>query len=287
MAVGTYALTTLTKLKAYLGVGDTDDDTLLENLIDRATAFCESYCDRKIRERDFYEWHDGTNDRRIRVDNWPISRIYQVSSGVANALSVSATDSTDLSNSVSLVNDSLLLNRFASDGTESRSAFDLTNSSYNTTSKLATHITSATGWSGSSVENIPSRKLHTFAGIEVSATTYTLTYPSQDEKVHRVEYDTGMVYLRTNPHWPNDAFLVDNQVAIRQSVLVYYQGGFTTTPDDVEQACIEVAASFYHKREHDSNVASESLGDYSYSLRPPQDVLDSIHRILEPYKNVR
>jgi len=288
MAVGTYALTTLTNLKAYLGVGDTDDDTLLENLIDRATAFVESYCDRKIMERDFYEWHDGPGGRILQITNWPINRVYVVASGVANAFRIEATVSTDLFNTVSNINDEFMLYRMDSSGTvTSNTTWDLTNTEYNTTTKLIAGIDAQTGWDATQTTNISSRWLHQVAGIDVSGTSFSFTYPSNTEQVFRVDRDSGCVYLRRDPSWPEDHYDGPNLPSTRSSVLVHYQGGFTTVPADVEQACIEVAAQFYERREHDSNLQSESLGDYSYSLRGPEEGLESIQRLLQPYKNLR
>ena len=53
MAVGTYALTSLAKVKAFLGISGTTNDTLLETLVDRVTALAESYTNRKLKARDY------------------------------------------------------------------------------------------------------------------------------------------------------------------------------------------------------------------------------------------
>nr|BDD47302.1 hypothetical protein 5 [bacterium] len=53
MAVGTYALTTLVNLKSFMNITVSDNDTLLENCIDRATGYFETYTRRKLKARDY------------------------------------------------------------------------------------------------------------------------------------------------------------------------------------------------------------------------------------------
>lgn len=53
MSVGTYALTSLAKLKEYLGITVTTWDTFLEGLVDAATAQAETYTNRNLKARDY------------------------------------------------------------------------------------------------------------------------------------------------------------------------------------------------------------------------------------------
>lgn len=53
MAVGTYALTTLAKLKTFLGIPGTTNDTLLEDCVDRTTALFEHETRRNLMARDY------------------------------------------------------------------------------------------------------------------------------------------------------------------------------------------------------------------------------------------
>jgi uncharacterized phiE125 gp8 family phage protein len=60
MPVGTYALTSLINLKSYLNISVETYDTLLENLIDRATALFESFTGRNLMARDYS--YDSSSD---------------------------------------------------------------------------------------------------------------------------------------------------------------------------------------------------------------------------------
>lgn len=68
MAVGTYALTTLAKLKTFLGISGTTNDTLLEACVDRTTALFEAVTRRKIMARDYtYDSDDAAYDQENAV----------------------------------------------------------------------------------------------------------------------------------------------------------------------------------------------------------------------------
>lgn len=74
MAVVAHALTTLAKVKSYLGITDTDNDALLEELIDNVTEWVEGQLGgRRIKLRSYVdEEHDG-GDNDIFLNNWPIA----------------------------------------------------------------------------------------------------------------------------------------------------------------------------------------------------------------------
>lgn len=73
MAVVAHALTTLAKVKLYLNISDTTNDTLLEQLIDNITEFVEGQLGgRRIKETvRTNEEHDG-GEQDIFLDHWPV-----------------------------------------------------------------------------------------------------------------------------------------------------------------------------------------------------------------------
>ncbi len=87
MAVGTYALTTLVKLKAYLNLTITTNDTLLEGLIDRVTSLFEGFTNRNLEARDYsyistsddYDSDNaivnGNNRHRITLPQYPVNSL--------------------------------------------------------------------------------------------------------------------------------------------------------------------------------------------------------------------
>lgn len=91
MAVLAYALTTLTKVKAYLGISVSTFDTVLETLIDGCTEWIEEECgNRRFFDAgtDATEYHDGDYDstgrNKIFPKRWPINSITSISYRTGN-----------------------------------------------------------------------------------------------------------------------------------------------------------------------------------------------------------
>lgn len=82
--MGTYDLTSAATLKTYLNLTITTHDTLLADLIEKATAFSENFTNRKLKARDYsyvstadaYDADnaviDGNNRDMIRAPQYPI-----------------------------------------------------------------------------------------------------------------------------------------------------------------------------------------------------------------------
>ncbi|HCX20583.1 MAG TPA: hypothetical protein DHN29_01640, partial [Cytophagales bacterium] len=60
MALDDNSLTTLARTKDYLGVTNDSNDTLLERLIDAASSFIETYCDRTFKLTSYILQQEGS-----------------------------------------------------------------------------------------------------------------------------------------------------------------------------------------------------------------------------------
>ena len=87
MAVNAYALTSLVNVKAALHITTTDDDTLLENLINRISAAVESYCRRKFKARDYTEKYDGDGTSVLYLKQYPVNSVssLKIGTGTVNS----------------------------------------------------------------------------------------------------------------------------------------------------------------------------------------------------------
>lgn len=70
--VGGTLFTTLANVKEYLDITGTGDDTLLSNLIARATRFLQDHFGRQILQATYTEFYDGRGSPQIMVREWPI-----------------------------------------------------------------------------------------------------------------------------------------------------------------------------------------------------------------------
>jgi len=80
MSVSSYALTTLGSVKTYLGISDSSRDTLLESLINSASALVEKYTGRYFVVRAaIAELHDGeAGCENIKLKYYPVTAVASV-----------------------------------------------------------------------------------------------------------------------------------------------------------------------------------------------------------------
>lgn len=73
------ALTTTAKVKAYLGITDSSEDTLIDDWILAAQAQIERYCNRVFDSASFTEYFDGNLKQSVVVRNPPVTTLTSVS----------------------------------------------------------------------------------------------------------------------------------------------------------------------------------------------------------------
>jgi hypothetical protein len=286
MALASNALTTVADVKTYMGVTASTDDTLIETLINNVSDQIERWCDRKFVASDFEEFIDARATRTLAVANPPIVSVDLVAFGARDAITVGSTDTTDLQATVAIEDTQARLYRVASDGTAT--ATNLSLATYKTTATLAAAIEGVTGFSGSVVHNAPSNTLHRMGGRDVLTTTAYLSVPDDAESEYRIDYDRGFVHLRADA-FPRSAEMPNfnrfpNQF---QGVLVRYSGGYSTIPNALVQAAFELVSDAYRGRDRDRNISNESVGDYSYTVRPMAEWSLAILHLLAPFRRIR
>ena len=287
MAVGTYALTTLSNLKGWMGITSTANDVELEQSIDRATAMIERYCDRIFVARTIREFIDPRGERTVTTRQRPIVSINSIAYGASPAFEVQTdTPTTDVVATVSVASDRIRLHRVASSGTSSTTELEF--STYATASSLVTQINSSVaGWNATLTEDCYAYQLFPTGGNGTTDSAAYLHFAKNDAQEYRVDYATGQIHLLIErlpyhysdrgPRFPSSFF----------SVFVEYVAGYSSVPADVEQACIEMASDLYRERLADRTMQSESLGDYSYTRANTADVIARSSHLLNAYRSIR
>jgi hypothetical protein len=72
-------LTSVTAVKAYLGVAGIDDDALLTDLIARASDAIVAHCGRAFAAADYDEYHDGDGSDIVLLDQRPVISVSALS----------------------------------------------------------------------------------------------------------------------------------------------------------------------------------------------------------------
>lgn len=272
---GTYALTTVAKVKQFITGASASDDALLDRLIDVATAQLETYCDRQFKSRSQTEWLDGSGTRELQVPNYPVTAISRVCIGQRAVMSL--TNSSSDHAYATVANDGTTLALAVVGGTNAGTD-SLTLATYTTVALLVDAINAAgNGWAASvydSKDNVASSDLRVFTARGVEDETLYLYAPEEPLADYVWDQNSGRVFRASA--WPKGA----------NNIYVAYTGGYSTVPDDLEQLCIELVVRAFQGRAHDTSLASERLGDYSYSLRSEVDNSAYMQRRLMPYRRV-
>ena len=294
MAVGQYALSTLAGLKAHLGITVSTYDTILEQYIDHASAKIERWIGRQIKLRNYFEWYGGNDVRSVRVKQYPINNVVGVYTGLAAAMTITSTVSSDVRLTVSINTDPLgtvangvlapcaVLTRTTTAGTTTTDT--LLFSTYPTTTSLATAISTYAGFSATATTAMRCAQLHPRAGGDVKQSAVVLTGVDVSSEFVYDSY-LGIVTIR------QDAFPMASHNArypsALQSTLIEYSAGYTTVPDDIHQACLVIAGTMYLSRKSDTSLQSESLGDYSYSMASADSSRAMMEDMLGSWKEIR
>jgi hypothetical protein len=282
MAVDQYAITTLANLKSFLGITVTTDDTVLEYAIDRATYAIESYLDRKVVQRRFYEWSSAHGDGALVLLNSPVSHVHYVGFGSLACMTVRSTVASDISATITVAEERVTLTRTQSDGTETATQIQFTN--HKTSTAIAGQINAVTGFGASVSVNCAARRMNRMVGRDLKDSVATITFADQAQMDVTGDLPRGILYIGRSGYddgdggaWPSGP----------ETVFVDYDGGYETVPPDIVHACQIMASRIYNDRKRDSTLASESFGDYSYSVAAPDAMDAEALRLLTPYKRVR
>lgn len=288
MSLDSNALVTLAEAKTYLGISGSEDDTLLNSLINNSSTAIESYCDRNFIAQNYKEFYNGLGQRKLRLRNFPVTSIQRVSTGSKLAITVSSTDSTDLRASVEVRSDRINLQRFASDGTESNT--ELTFATYKTTSAMASQITATTGFSASANANALTDDLYRVGAIDLMTGPGLLNYPDLADTKFRIHDDRATLEFVDASDYAFFGRGSDEGIRMPVSfagILVEYTAGYTneaSVPKDLKQACLLMVQYLFNLSKQDTSLASESIGAYSYSTATELLVGENqIAKMLAPY----
>lgn len=247
-------LITLSRAKEFLVNPPSSDDTILSHLVSACSATVEKYCERTFTATNYDETYSGDGTKTLLLKNFPIVQVDRVSTNVQQVLSVRYAG-TDASRAVFRVSSSALVLTKVVSGTTTTTS--LAFATYPTLTALANAINALTNWQAFCpvYGTWPSADLVDLQGtVDAREGTNWLLMHVSDCSDYRVNEPIGE--LLGACHW-NRGF---------NNYRVQYQAGFTSVPEDIQQATAELVAAAYKARGLNPNVASETLGMYSYTL---------------------
>ena len=257
MAVDTYALCTLANYKAFAGITDTDNDSKLEMLIDAVSDRIEQWCCRKFKSRDYTEFFDGSREQDLRLAQAPLTAVGRVSVGFVDAIRLTGTTTSAYEAYVSTSSTALTLTiKVASGDSETELAY----ADYATLTLLTAAATGTTGWTATllhdegdwaSADIVPCGASHCLDPDTVTVKVFEEAYGEYD-----VDWDAGTL-IHTGDGWPCG----------RRNIYVEYTAGYSSIPDDVEQAAMEMVKDAYDLSLRDNTLASEKVGSYAWAAQ--------------------
>lgn len=288
-------LTTLARVKAYLGISGTTQDALITLLIPQVSDQIAKHLRRDLAVTTYRSWVNGTGSPILRLEQWPILTIYQVSISMMTAGYIENTGATTKRASVSFDGTNLSLMSINSSGTETLT--DLPVATSKILSSLKTAVEAVSGWEvtldSTDYEGEPSNMLRPLYGAPAyDPDTADLVLPDSQEPVKLITEDT--IELLSDPRAAGGfggGSIVEGFDATpgigsgfpsgAANVFVWYRAGYTlpsdasgetpasdgTLPPGLSLLVHQILQDVLSSTKLNSNLQSESIGGYSYSLR--------------------
>jgi len=275
------AITTRAKYKAYAGITATTDDSLIDDLVNRATNAIEQYCDVNFTYDTYRERYDGDGSTDLLLKQFPIGEIKLLSTGLTDAIRITNTSSDAYHAYIRVTPTTMVLNiqGGANDGSDSLTLTDYT---------LTTLVTAinALGKSWAATLQLSTygvwnaEEILECSGVECRDNYGYVQCPYEPETDFKIYEKQGRVHLPVGFS------------SGHQNVTVRYAAGYSVMPDDLIQICLDLVNVYYKSRKTDSTVRAEKLGDHSIAYAAEggggaRDIPQHIRRRLAPYKKHR
>jgi hypothetical protein len=247
-------LTTVERFKLYMGITTSDDDTLIGQLITRSTNAIQIFCNRDFVDTTYREFYDGDGQNELTLHEFPVIAVTMLGVGRQDAFGIqnTSTDAYHAQVSVSESDLTLQVQGGTNDGTET-----LTLASYATLTALFTAIAALDkGWTVTQVEGVAHwgaiELLPTGKGLQCLTDIAYPSLPDEPENDYITDTTAGILkyFGRFNRGFEN--------------IVVRYTAGYTEIPGDLEQICIDLTKQYYDKRNINSDLKREKIGDYEY-----------------------
>lgn len=276
MTVAATDLTTVAELKAYLHIADTSQDTFLQTIITQASLRIQNDCARMFNAADYLEFHNITRGQtRVVPYNKPIIQVNRVAWGNSSAFQLVYTGSAVSAIAQITPARKLILTTISSAGSASVN-IDLTSNSYSVWSQVITWINTNSGFVATLYANIDGPTRWLFPNVNLTLKSYNANFTQGFgfASVDIFTYTVDPVYntIGFQPFTLADYVFSERGEAggfawpgMYQGLMIDYRGGFETLPGDVTLLADQICADIYNQSNRDNTIASESLGDYSYS----------------------
>ena len=272
-----------------------DETTLIGVLITAASKAIKRYCRREFDSQTFHELYDGHGHARLQLRQFPIISVSRVATTPTKVLEITNTSSTVQRATVALTSTTLSLVRVAS-GSSTTSTLTLADADKDTIGELATAVTAVgSGWAGS----VPDTTYSNWASADLLSVQGALNAKDpavaglylhvEELSAYEVDAERGwLIYGQANtapahPHEGTNGWPIG-----MRNIRVSYVAGYSTVPEDIQEACAQWVANLYHQARRDPGLSQDQVpGAYSRtSYLSLHGVPKIIQALLAPHVNL-
>lgn len=236
------ALCTLDELKGYkdkTGNITTRDDDVNRRLINSASTILINRFSRHFVAQQFYEYANAPFNRPFRLREYPILRLDGIWRSRNTAFTAYYTSSTAISAGITVLSDKLTAWSVAQDGTQTDNDFDYDD--YASVYALVAGIDALSGWTATLTANAEYWRLWPESYGCLSPTTASVQYAGERLQVRPDNARIGLVSVSKDPTSIPLSSSAYGQSLGSVPAIVSYRAGYETIPDDLKQACIQLA----------------------------------------------
>jgi len=286
-------LITNARAKANVPNATSADDATINTLITAAGKAIQRYCRRDFVAMVYDELYNGNGDRRLLLRQYPIVSVQSVRCRPVTVLTITNSN-TALNQQARVTVTAAGLTLFRTASGVASTDTSVTFATHATLTTLAAAVTAlGNGWSAQVVGDYgswPSADLRAPQGAlaacgqfaELKLHTYELAGYQIDERrgwlLRAIPYTDPELMRPEDLAWP---------VGVA-NFRVQYTAGHATVPEDVQEACAELVATWFAQRGRDLSLQRENTaGTYSYVADTGDGLPGRVRALLQPYRNHR
>jgi hypothetical protein len=252
-----------------------EDDTI-DALIAAVSAAIERYCGRPFASAAFDELYDGWFHRDLMLERFPIVSVERVAFAPVAVLRIQNTSAANQRATVQVASTGLTLTRVAS-GVSSSST--VTFAGNVTLSAVAAAINAlGNGWSASVIDAADAERasadLRSLQGA-LGAKDAPAELVLHTQELYDFAVDGPRGILRRPARWCGGMGFWR----------VIYTAGYTTVPEDVQEACAQWVAHLFWQTKRDPGLAHEAVTG-ALSRTPQHEMPTTTRALLRPYRTI-
>lgn len=280
-------LTTVERFKSYKGLTGNEQNAELSAIIPFVSDQVRRYLRRDLERTTYWSWENGQGAEFLRLPQWPILSVTRVATETVMIAYVTFSGDGDAYMSVGA--DGLTLTSIGTDGVPVTTEIPF--ATYKSLATMRAAVNLITGWT-----------MTIATGYDITATRYIQPVYGRMAKTEEAFLHVAVGALPVRLFDVDTIEIVDGMSKFPcgiGNVFVEYTAGYTlpvgtdagTLPEGLELLIFQMISDVLALKDKNGSLQSESLGDYSYSLRSEtgaaMSVVESRKKDLDIFRRVR